>query len=105
MPEQDPVAVSPEALEAEVARLRAEVAEQATRIAQLLERIQELESRLAKDSHNSSKPPASDPPFKKPPPRSLRQSKEVTGVRSPLPTRSATTSPQESRVLPQSGKK
>jgi uncharacterized coiled-coil protein SlyX len=59
MPEQDPVALSPAALEAEVARLRALVAEQATRIAHLRERIQELEARLAKDSHNSSKPLAS----------------------------------------------
>jgi transposase len=33
-----------------------------------------LEARLAKDSHNSSKPPSSDPPFKKPAPRSLRRS-------------------------------
>jgi len=37
------------------------------------ERIQELEARLAKDSHNSSRPPSSDSPFKKPPPRSRRQ--------------------------------
>jgi transposase len=29
--------------------------------------------RLAKDSHNSNKPPSSDPPFKKPPPRSQRK--------------------------------
>jgi len=37
------------------------------------ERIQELEARLAKDSHNSSRPPSSDSPFKKPPPRSRCQ--------------------------------
>jgi len=37
------------------------------------ERIQELEARLAKDSHNSSRPPSSDSPFKKPPPCSQRQ--------------------------------
>jgi len=37
------------------------------------ERIRELEARLAKDSHNSSRPPSSDSPFKKPPPRSQRQ--------------------------------
>jgi hypothetical protein len=68
MPEQHPAAVCSESPEAEVVRLRAQVAE-------LLQRIQELEARLAKDSHNSSKPPSSDPPFKKPPPRSLRQTK------------------------------
>jgi transposase len=75
MSEPQPTADGPDSLEAEVARLRAQLAEQATQIVQLLERIQELEARLAKDSHNSSKPPSSDPPFKKPPPRSLRQSK------------------------------
>ena len=73
MPEQQPLAVSPEGPEAEVVRLRAQVAEQAAQITQLLLRVQELEVRLAKDSHNSSKPPSSDPPFKKPPPRTLRQ--------------------------------
>lgn len=73
MPEQHPLAVSPEGPEAEVVRLRAQVAEQAAQITQLLQRVQELEARLAKDSHNSSKPPSSDPPFKKPPPRTLRQ--------------------------------
>jgi transposase len=60
-------------LRAENAALRAQVVEQAAQIAQLLLRVQELEARLAKDSHNSSKPPSSDPPFKKPPPRTLRQ--------------------------------
>jgi transposase len=54
--------------------LRAVVAEQAKLIEQLRERIAELEARLAKDSHNSSKPPSSDPPFLKPPPRSQRKS-------------------------------
>jgi transposase len=42
--------------------------------AHLLERVQELEARLAKDSHNSSKPPSSDA-FHKPKPKlcNLRQ--------------------------------
>jgi transposase len=42
--------------------------------AQLSERVQELEARLAKDSHNSSKPPSSDA-FNKPTPKpcNLRQ--------------------------------
>ena len=80
MPELPPATVSAEGPDAELVRLwaenaalRAQVAEQAAQIAQLLQRIQELEARLAKDSHNSSKPPSSDPPFKKPPPRTLRQ--------------------------------
>jgi len=46
------------------------VAEQAAIIKQLRQRIVELEVRLAKDSDNSSKPPSSDLPFRKPPPRS-----------------------------------
>jgi transposase len=56
----------------ELEQLRAQVAEQAKLIEQLRQRIAELEARLAKDYHNSSKPPSSDPPFRKPPPRSLR---------------------------------
>ncbi len=57
----------------ELEQLRALVAEQAKLIELLRQRIAELEARLAKDSHNSSKPPSSDPPFRKPPPRSQRQ--------------------------------
>jgi transposase len=53
--------------------LRALVAEQAKVIEQLRRRVAELEARLAKDSHNSSKPPSSDPPFRKPAPRSQRK--------------------------------
>ena len=49
------------------------IAEQAKLIEQLRQRVAELEARLAKDSHNSSKPPSSDPPFRKPPPRSRRK--------------------------------
>jgi transposase len=48
----------------EIASLKAETARQREQIAALLERVQELETRLAnatKDSHNSSKPPSSDP--------------------------------------------
>ena len=47
-------------LEAENAALRAQVQH-------LLGRVGQLEARLAKDSHNSSKPPSSDPPGRKRP--------------------------------------
>ncbi|MEA3277478.1 MAG: DUF6444 domain-containing protein [Pseudomonadota bacterium] len=57
----------------ELRGLRALVAEQAAVIEQQRQRIEELQARLAKDSHNSSKPPSSDPPFNKPPPRSQRK--------------------------------
>src|SRR5258706_12831014 len=46
--------------EEEITALRAENARQREQIAALLERVQELEGRLAKDSHNSGKPPSSD---------------------------------------------
>jgi transposase len=43
-----------------IAELEAENQRQREQIAALLSRVQELEGRLAKDSHNSSKPPSSD---------------------------------------------
>ncbi len=43
-----------------IAELEAENQRQREQIAALLLRVQELEARLAKDSHNSSKPPSSD---------------------------------------------
>jgi transposase len=46
--------------EARIAELEAVVAQQREQIATLLERLGELEARLAKDSHNSGKPPSSD---------------------------------------------
>ena len=51
-------------LRQENAELRTLVAEQAALIEQLQQRIQELETRLAKNSHNSSKPPSSVPTFR-----------------------------------------
>src|SRR5258708_19894893 len=45
---------------ARIAELEAENAHQREQIAALVARVQELEARLAKDSHNSSKPPSSD---------------------------------------------
>jgi transposase len=47
-------------LEAENRRLRADNATLREQLGQLLERVTTLEGRLAKDSHNSSKPPSSD---------------------------------------------
>ena len=44
----------------EIAALKAENAQQREQIAALLERVRDLEAGLAKDSHNSSKPPSSD---------------------------------------------
>jgi transposase len=44
----------------QIAHLEAENARQREQIAALVARVQELEARLAKDSHNSSKPPSSD---------------------------------------------
>lgn len=44
----------------EIAALKAEVVQQREQIAALLERVRDLEARLAKDSHNSGKPPSSD---------------------------------------------
>ena len=61
-------------LEAENAALRGQLAEVLEKLAQALERIHELEGRLAKDSHNSSKPPSSDGPGRRR--RSQRQRSE-----------------------------
>ncbi len=47
-------------LEAENARVQALYEQSQEQIVRLLARVQELEARLAKDSHNSSKPPSSD---------------------------------------------
>src|SRR5690242_10421193 len=64
-------------LEAENAALRAQVSELPglrEQVAILLGRVQELEARLAKDSHNSGKPPSSDGLARKPRrTKSLRQ--------------------------------
>jgi len=80
MPKPHAQAHSPESPDDELKRLRERVAKQTAiiegqtaTIEQMHKRIQELEARLAKDSRNSSRPPSSDSPFRKPPPRSRRQ--------------------------------
>jgi transposase len=86
--------------------LRTEVAELKAQIAPLGQRIQELEARLAKDSHNSSKPPSSDPPFKKPPPRTLRQpsGKKHGGQKGhPGATLALVDDPEQTVVVPLAG--
>ncbi|MBK1720302.1 IS66 family transposase [Thiocystis violacea] len=114
MPESLPATAGPESKDAELGRLRAEnaalraqVAAQAAQIVQLLERLQALETRLAKDSHNSSKPPSSDPPFKKPPPRSrrTRSGKKPGGQKDhPGATRALVDAPEQTVVMPLSGR-
>ena len=71
-----------DATQTEVERLRAQNAELLALVEQLRQRVAELEARLNKDSHNSNKPPSSDSPFKKPPPRSQRQSASRAGSRA-----------------------
>jgi transposase len=48
-------------LEAETARLRADNAALRAQIEELAAKLEAVQGRLAKDSHNSNKPPASDP--------------------------------------------
>ena len=101
MPEQHALTHSPESPDDELKRLRERVAEQAAiiegqtaTIEQMHERIQELEARLAKDSHNSSRPPSSDSPFQEAAttlatPTQRAQARWTTGSarRHPLPGR------------------
>jgi transposase len=65
-------------LEQENAELRAQLAEAYQQISQLAQRVQRLEGQLAKDSHNSSKPPSSDGPRRKPH-RQRQRSEKPTG--------------------------
>jgi transposase len=53
-------------LEQENAELRAQLTAAYQQISQLAERLQRVEGQLAKDSHNSSKPPSSDGPARRP---------------------------------------
>ena len=52
-------------LEQENAELRAQLTEAYQQISQLAERLRRVEGQLAKDSHNSSKPPSSDGPARR----------------------------------------
>jgi hypothetical protein len=52
-------------LKAQVARLQAEASDLRGHNSQLLRRNAELDAIVAKDSHNSSRPPSSDPPWAK----------------------------------------
>lgn len=93
-------------MNAQVARLSAENAGLRAQVEQLLERVGEVEARLAKDSHNSGKPPSSDPPFKKPPPRTLRQAsgKQPGGQKGhPGATRRLVEDPEHTVVVPLAG--
>src|SRR2546428_9640098 len=64
-------------LEQENAQLRAVVAEAYGLIVHLTERLQQVEGRLAKDSHNSSKPPSSDGPA-----RQVRSQRKASGKKT-----------------------
>src|SRR6266851_10142373 len=66
-------------LEQENAELRAQLAEAYQQITQLAERLQRVEGQLAKDSHNSSKPPSSDGPGRKPHSQRQRSEKPTGG--------------------------
>jgi transposase len=66
-------------VEAENAALRADNAGLGAQVQALLGRIEELEARLAKDSHNSSKPPSSDPLGRKRPRSPRRRSGKKPG--------------------------
>jgi transposase len=66
-----------EELENEYAALKAENAALREQVQALVARVQELEGRLAKDSHNSSKPPSSDGLWREArKPKSLRKKSE-----------------------------
>src|SRR5258707_2672145 len=52
-------------LEGELARERAETAHLRQMLEEVMRRLGEVEGQLAKDSHNSSKPPSSDGPGRK----------------------------------------
>jgi transposase len=103
MPEESPAT---DASASELEQLRTLVGGQVKLIEQLRQRIAELEARLAKDSHNSSKPPSSDPLFRKPPPRSQRKAsgRKPGGQKGhPGATRALVDQPDHVQVIPLEG--
>ena len=66
-------------LEQENAELRAQLTEAYQQISQLAERLRRVEGQLAKDSHNSSKPPSSDGPARRSGRRRQRGDKPTGG--------------------------
>ncbi|TVQ91135.1 MAG: IS66 family transposase [Chromatiaceae bacterium] len=97
---------NPDGPATELERLRAENAALRALVEQLQQRIAELEARLNKDSHNSNKPPSSDSPFKKPPPRSQRKSagRKPGGQKGhPGATRELAEDPDQRVTVPLSG--
>src|SRR5690242_865480 len=66
-------------LEAQVAALRVDNDALRAQVQELLAQNQELQARLAKDSHNSSKPPSSDPLARKRPRSQRRRSGKKPG--------------------------
>jgi transposase len=64
--------VQVERLEAQARAAAGELAAERARADALAQRVEELARRLAKDSSNSSRPPSSDGPYRKPRDRSLR---------------------------------
>jgi transposase len=74
-------------------------------IADLAARVKALEDRLARDSHNSSKPPSTDQPGSRPKPKSLRQkSGRKPGGQPGHPGRTLTVSQTPDRVVTHSPK-
>jgi len=105
MPEPHALTHSPES-PGRVAEQAAIIEGQTATIEQMHERIQKLEARLAKDSHNSSRPPSLDSPFKKPPSRSRRQPSGASPVDQPGRrgvTRSLVDDPDQCVIIPLPG--
>src|SRR5215813_12372594 len=66
-------------LEGETARLRSATAALWAQFKELVAQVQELQARRAKDNHNSSKPPSSDPLGRKRPRSQRRRSGKKPG--------------------------